>query len=332
VRIPGFVTHAEATLNGEAMDVAARLERGFLSLDRTWKAGDVLDLDLPLVPRRVESHPAVVSNRGRVSLARGPLVYCLEGTDHSVPVRSLFLPRDARIETIANGGDVFGGGGLLRAEAFAAASPDESGLYRDARPPTSHILTAVPYFAWDHREAGDMIVFIPESAGLAETPSAPSLAAAAIPSASHCFERDTVQALNDGLEPDRSGDHSIPRFTWWDRRGSLEWAELAFPSRVADSRADVYWFDDGGGCRLPESWRLLYRDPDGGEWIPVPGAQQFEAVSDRYQTVRFGETTTDALRIEARLRDGASAGLLEWRVEGTEQDAIEKRPRPTSTK
>src|SRR4029453_18098839 len=38
--------------------------------------------------------------------------------------------------------------------------------------------------------------------------------------ASHCFVRDTTEAVIDGREPKGSADGSIPRFTWWDHRGT----------------------------------------------------------------------------------------------------------------
>ena len=47
-------------------------------------------------------------------------------------------------------------------------------------------------------------------------------------SASHCFENDTVDALADGQEPKSSNDQSIPRFTWWDHRGTSEWVAAGF--------------------------------------------------------------------------------------------------------
>ena len=39
---------------------------------------------------------------------------------------------------------------------------------------------------------------------------------------------DTVEALIDGKEPKSSNDQSIPRFTWWDHRGSAEWVRVCF--------------------------------------------------------------------------------------------------------
>jgi len=133
-------------------------------------------------------------------------------------------------------------------------------------------------------------------------------------SASHCFERDSVEALDDGLVPAASQDQTIPRFTWWDHRGTTEWVQYDFPQSKRVSAVEVYWFDDTGSgqCRVPKSWRLLYLD--GGVWQPVPGAAPTVATKDSFNSVAFPPVTTAALRIEADLQPDFSAGILEWRV------------------
>jgi hypothetical protein len=83
----------------------------------------------------------------------------------------------------------------------------------------------------------------------------------------------SLEALCDGRVPKNSDDHSIPRFTWWARKGSREWVQYDFPEPRQVSGIEVYWFDDrprGGGCRVPQSWELLYLN--GREWKPVEGA------------------------------------------------------------
>ena len=78
---------------------------------------------------------------------------------------------------------------------------------------------------------------------------------------------------------------------------------------------EVYWFDDSGqgGCRVPESWRLLYhRD---GKWVEVPGPSEYGVHKDRYNRLTFDPVETDGLRIAIKLREGYSGGILEWRVE-----------------
>lgn len=132
--------------------------------------------------------------------------------------------------------------------------------------------------------------------------------------ASHCFPGDTVAALSDGLSPASSHDNSIPRFTWWDHRGGREWVEYQFAPARTVSAVEVYWFDDTGTgqCRVPKSWRLLYRTA--GEWKPVADATSQLAVKDDWNRMTFAAVSTTALRLEVELQPGFSGGILEWRV------------------
>jgi hypothetical protein len=132
-------------------------------------------------------------------------------------------------------------------------------------------------------------------------------------SASHVWEHDTVDALNDGLEPSNSGDQSIARFTWWDHRGTKEWVQYDFKKAKRVSAVEVYWFDDSGGCRLPKSWRLLYRQ--GNDWRPVANPSEYGIAKDRFNRVKFTPIEARALRLEVQLQDGVSGGILEWKVE-----------------
>ena len=133
-------------------------------------------------------------------------------------------------------------------------------------------------------------------------------------SASHCFEGDTLEALQDGLQPANSNDHDIPRFTWWDHRGTREWVQLDFPQAKQVSSVKVYWFDDTGQgeCRLPASWRLLYRD--GNDWKEIASPPEAPVIADKWNALSFRPITARALRIEANLRPGFSGGLLGWKV------------------
>jgi hypothetical protein len=134
-------------------------------------------------------------------------------------------------------------------------------------------------------------------------------------SASHCNSGDTVDALSDGLEPKNSDDESIPRFTWWDHRGTPEWVQYDFAAPKKISSSEVYWFDDTGGgeCRVPQSWRLLYKSGD--VWVPVAATSDFTVKKNGWNRVEFPAMETTALRLEAQLQPQFSGGLLEWKVE-----------------
>jgi hypothetical protein len=134
-------------------------------------------------------------------------------------------------------------------------------------------------------------------------------------SASHCWQSDTVAALVDGLEPKNSNDHDVPRFTWWDHRGTREWVQYDFGKPRKVSRIEVYWFDDtgAGSCRVPRSWTALYQD--GTAWVPLESASGYGTQRDSYNQVTFSRpVTTTALRLDVQLQANFSGGILEWKV------------------
>lgn len=294
------------SVNGESR--AVNVEKGHVNLRRTWKTGDTVLLELPMPVRRVVAHEKVEADRGRVALERGPVVYCLEGVDQGGRVGDLLLPDDAKL-TAEHREDLLGGVTVLVGPAKRGVFSDEGKLSL-----ADDKITAVPYFAWAHRGKGEMEVWIAREESAIRARPRPTIANRSRPSASHCWASDSVEALNDDLEPKNSGDHGLPRFTWWDRRGTTEWVQLDFAEPATVSQVEVYWFDDTGrgACRIPASWKLLYRDGDA--WKEVEGAEGFGVEKDRYNVVKFKAVETAALRIEAKLREGFSGGVLEWKV------------------
>jgi DUF1680 family protein len=166
LRIPDWCREASAKVDGEELH-AERGDDGYLSLTRTWQPGDTVTLKLDMPVRRIAAHPKVAADVGRVALMRGPLVYCLEAVDNEGSVRDIALPRKAELKTEWHP-DLLGGVIVLRGRGLRRAPEDREALYRvvDDEPKTA--LTAIPYYAWDHREPGEMVVWIPEITALAE--------------------------------------------------------------------------------------------------------------------------------------------------------------------
>lgn len=310
VRIPGWSRGATLRINGEPVG-PLQMERGYARLARQWKPGDLVELDLPMPVERIESHPRVQANRGRVALQRGPIVYCLEGVDHGGHVRNILLPRGAELRAEWRS-ELLGGVTVLRGRGVTFDVPAwEDELYRASPQGREIELTAIPYYAWDNREPGEMVVWLPETAAAIE----PGPVGWLRPSASHCWRADTVDALRDRVEPKDSSDGGIARFTWWPRRGGTEWVQYDFDEARRVSAVEVYWFDDsrkGAGCGPPASWKLLYRAGD--EWREVSPRGEYGTALDRFNRVEFEPVQTTGLRIEAELGEGLSAGILEWRV------------------
>lgn len=134
--------------------------------------------------------------------------------------------------------------------------------------------------------------------------------------ASHTYGGDRVDAIADDIEPADSGDEKVARHTFWPRRGTREWLQADFDAAREVSGVAVYWFDDrdsDGLCRVPASWRVLYRE--GGEWKPVATSDEFTTLRDQFNSVTFEAVKTDALRLEIQLQDDFSAGVLEWGID-----------------
>lgn len=136
------------TVNGTMTD-AAPGDDGYVHLQRTWKGGDVVELDLPMPIRRILANEKVEADHGKVALMRGPMVYCLEAADQpDVNLTRLILPRAAEMKA-NHRNDLLGGVTVLEGEALAEGS-------------TPVKVTAIPYYAWQNRSKGAMTVWIPE--------------------------------------------------------------------------------------------------------------------------------------------------------------------------
>lgn len=310
----GLYRYADGPAGGwrvllDGQEVAVELADGFAVLEREWRGGEQVVLELPMPVRRVLADERVEDDRGRVAVERGPLVYCVEGVDHGGSVLDLFLPDGAELRSQQRP-ELLGGVTVLRGAA-AAVARDAAGVVRSE--PAE--LTMIPYYAWAHRELGSMQVWLPRTPALAEVPAAPTAATTARASTSHCWDADTPEAVNDGREPAGSGDHELPRLTWWDHRGTEEWVQLDLAASTTVNAVEIYWFDDSGagGCRVPASWRLYYRRD--GAWTPVETGSVHGVEKDRFNRVAFAPVETDALRAVVQLRPGFSGGVLEWKVE-----------------
>jgi hypothetical protein len=115
--------------------------------------------------------------------------------------------------------------------------------------------------------------------------------------------------------PKSSSDQEQGFYHWWPRKGTTEWIQYEFPEPKTVQSVAVYWFDDTGRgeCRLPKSWRVLYRDGD--VWKPVENTTDYTITLDAFDRVHFKPVTTDALRLEMTFQENFSGGIQEWVVE-----------------
>ena len=161
LRIPGWNKQTRLSVNGESVPVEPLLQKGYARLERCWQTGDVITLHLEMPVERLYAHPHIRSNVGMVALHRGPLVYCLETADNSIPLHRIQLPATAKLDAEFVP-EVLGGVVIIHGLATAIEVEDwEATLYRTTPARTSpYAVVAIPYYSWDHRQPGEMAVWM----------------------------------------------------------------------------------------------------------------------------------------------------------------------------
>ncbi|NLP10914.1 glycoside hydrolase family 127 protein, partial [bacterium] len=308
LRKPGWCDEATVQVNGEA--VTPRMDKGYFVLDRTWQPGDEVELNLDMPVRRMIAHPRVQADAGHTALQRGPLVYCLEACDHAAELSSIFLPGTCQL-TAEWDPSLFHGMAVLKGKGFSADSLSWKAKLYQPMPALRQVeVKAVPYFVWDNRAAGSMMVWLPQA--MPPTAAGGPERSAGV-TASYIGSRSRPQAVKDGIEPKRSSDHTGPLCHFWPHKGGEEWVCYRWPQPVAIAGCQVYWFDDSGRgeCRLPAQWRIEYLQ--GATWKTV-AADDSSVFLDGWNTVTFSPITTTELRLLVKLQDQWSAGVHEWRI------------------
>jgi DUF1680 family protein len=163
LRIPGWASNAKISVND--VSVTTKIEPGtYAEVQRVWKAGDVIALDLPMDVQLIRAHPRVADVRNQVAVQRGPVVYCLESFDlpDGADALEVVLPFDIKL-TPRYDHTFLGGVTVLEGSAFIHNQEDwASKLYARLVPPEKQIdIKLVPYFAWNNRGAGYMTVWFP---------------------------------------------------------------------------------------------------------------------------------------------------------------------------
>jgi DUF1680 family protein len=155
LRLPSWSQNPQIKINGEDVDSRAGYYPAlptasgysphtshFLSIPRAWTPGNLLEItfDMPIQLRR--AHPKVKGHAHKVAVTRGPLVYCLESTDH--PSLDIF---NVKVDTasLQPAFDPSLLGGIMKIE----------GKSQDGQS-----LTFIPYFLWGNRGESTMTVWV----------------------------------------------------------------------------------------------------------------------------------------------------------------------------
>lgn len=116
----------------------------------------MVEVDFDMQPRMVKANGKVTADHGRIAVERGPLVYCAESADNDFDIQSMLLPAHPTFET-TDRPDLLNGIKQLKTQA-QVLSYDTQGRLQ-----TRNVsLSLIPYYAWNHRGIGKMMVWMPQ--------------------------------------------------------------------------------------------------------------------------------------------------------------------------
>lgn len=139
-------------VNGVA--VKYQLKKGYAELNRVWKQGDEIQVNLPMPVKEVIANAKLKVDSNHVALERGPIMYCGEWKDNDGKVSNIVVPDNAYFKAVYEPG-VLNGITVLKAEVMRKDS------LHNALKKTS--FTAIPYYSWANRGKGEMTVWFPRT-------------------------------------------------------------------------------------------------------------------------------------------------------------------------
>lgn len=172
VRIPGWVTgeavpgglysfqqpgESKIAVNLNGKPIQYVIENGYMLINREWQSGDKITVYLPMDIKRVSSRTEVKANVERVAIQRGPIIYCVEGIDNDGRSMNIVLPKNVTFQevpqTILTEKVI-----AIQTEATVIKVSDDGSAVSTQKKKIS----AVPYYIWNNRGPGQMLVWLPQ--------------------------------------------------------------------------------------------------------------------------------------------------------------------------
>ncbi|MGJ8762358.1 MAG: glycoside hydrolase family 127 protein, partial [Polaribacter sp.] len=162
VRIPKWAVGSTLKVNGEDAGVAVN-PGNFANIHRTWQAGDVIVLDMPMEPTFIEGHNRIEEVRNQLAVKRGPIVYTIETPDlpKDTSILDVYIKGDASLNAVHKP-EFLGGVTVIETELLLREGKTDD-MYQVTKKPVfkTYKTQLVPYYAWSNRGQAEMTVFMP---------------------------------------------------------------------------------------------------------------------------------------------------------------------------
>lgn len=313
--VPGELYHYLNTQSSDwsvkvnGIEIKAALKKGFAVIHRSWEKGDIIELTLPMPLRYSKAIEQVETDRGRICLTRGPLVYCAEGIDNEDRLPNVFITNTSGSVSYSN----YMNGLMHNIPQVKIPAWEKTTIGNK-----EITLALLPYYAWGNRNDGSMMVWFPESdktqpyidMHLATHGKYKAL------EASFTHRGDLLAAVADNEVPTSSFDRQIYRWSSWEEQGKDQWITITLDKPTDIQSVSVYWYDDNRGTKVPQEWSLEYES--NGQWntFPLYLTDAYNLFKDQFNMVHPGrQVIAGKVKFLMKPQPDTAVGILEINIE-----------------
>ncbi len=143
------------SLNGETIE--AEFENGYAEIERKWKKGDRIGIDLPMPVRRVVADERIKEDAGKMAVQRGPVIYCAEWPDNNTGnILNLVINKESPLTTEFVP-SLLEGAQVIKTKGIQTRKTMDGTIEKLSEEP----VTLIPYALWNNRGPGQMMVWLP---------------------------------------------------------------------------------------------------------------------------------------------------------------------------
>ncbi|MFH0758634.1 MAG: beta-L-arabinofuranosidase domain-containing protein [Bacteroidota bacterium] len=124
-----------------------KIELGYAALSLDFKGTCTININFPMIPRKVKSDEHIIQNKYKYALQRGPILFCFEETDNGTWIYNTQIRDNAKMEFLYDS-TVLGGCNLIRIDDA------------DKKTKNNNTIKAIPYYQWSNRGENTMKIWL----------------------------------------------------------------------------------------------------------------------------------------------------------------------------
>lgn len=143
-------TKAPVTVKVNGKKEQLTISNGFILINKKWKKGDVVDLEIPMAPQYIVASDSISYNKNKIAIQRGPFIYCMEQIDNNTLTKAFALNKTPAFTPVNLK--------IMNEKVVALQAQINTATVGVQQ---KNVITLIPYYTWANRGASAMSVWLP---------------------------------------------------------------------------------------------------------------------------------------------------------------------------